>query len=420
MIFEKIELLFLEALKASLNNTRVNWEVEISQDEWKRLFQLSEIHNVLPMIYEAVYSCHAISTCDRALMLQNKRMVLMQVMTQTMKSAEFLALFKNLKDAGIRPCVVKGIVCRSIYPNPDHRISNDEDVFIPEEQFEMCHKEMLAQGMVLAIPNQNIYDDYEVSYRKPGSNLYIEIHKHLFAPDEAAYSEFNGYFDGIHDKLISMDIENYSVDSMPHTEHLFFLICHAFKHFLHGGFGIRQVCDILLYARTFSEKIDWKKIFENSCNIAAQQFVASMIVIGDKYLGLPKEDYQLTQQWKELLTIDESMMLKDLLDSGIFGNSESARKRSSGITIAALAAQKKGKKEKSSLASSLFPPITSLKGRYKYLEHHRWLIPLAWLSRIISYGIRKKSLSDNVSDSGEIIRIGNERVELMRKYGIIK
>lgn len=35
---------------------------------------------------------------------------------------------------------------------------------------------------------------------------------------------------------------------MNASDHLFYLICHALKHFYHSGFGIRQVCDILLFA----------------------------------------------------------------------------------------------------------------------------------------------------------------------------
>lgn len=55
----KINQMFLEALRAALCNQRVAWDFEIQQSECLRLFQLAEIHHVLPMIYDAVYNCPA-------------------------------------------------------------------------------------------------------------------------------------------------------------------------------------------------------------------------------------------------------------------------------------------------------------------------------------------------------------------------
>ena len=52
-----------------------------------------------------------------------KRRIVQQVMIQTMKTSEFLQLYRFLAEAGIRPLVVKGIVCRELYPNPDYRAS---------------------------------------------------------------------------------------------------------------------------------------------------------------------------------------------------------------------------------------------------------------------------------------------------------
>ena len=51
--------LFLQALKAALENKKVQWDREITPEEWNGLFQTAREHHVLPMIYEAVYACAA-------------------------------------------------------------------------------------------------------------------------------------------------------------------------------------------------------------------------------------------------------------------------------------------------------------------------------------------------------------------------
>ena len=87
---------------------------------------------------------------------------------QAMQTNQFLRLYEHLRNAGVTPLVVKGIVCRSLYPNSDYRISSDEDLLIPSEQFEVCHKAMLDFGMQVAEPDKSGSD-----YRgcRPGKYL---------------------------------------------------------------------------------------------------------------------------------------------------------------------------------------------------------------------------------------------------------
>ena len=61
---DKINKMFLQALKASLLKKKVKWDDQITQEEWLRLFHQAEIHHVLPMIYDVVYNCPAAKRMD--------------------------------------------------------------------------------------------------------------------------------------------------------------------------------------------------------------------------------------------------------------------------------------------------------------------------------------------------------------------
>lgn len=56
--------LFMQALKSSLLNSNVEWEDNIVNHEWLNSFRLAEQHNVLPMIFEAVYNYPAARQMD--------------------------------------------------------------------------------------------------------------------------------------------------------------------------------------------------------------------------------------------------------------------------------------------------------------------------------------------------------------------
>lgn len=414
---EAVRDLFLQALRASLENKKVFWETELEPQDWLALFQMAEAHNILPMIFEAVYSCPAAKNADPQIFARFKRQTVQTVMLQTMKNSEFLLLLKQLKKAGIKTCVVKGIVCRSLYPNPDYRMSGDEDILIPAEQFPQCHEAMTASGMVLSEPEQDIDAAYEVPYGKQGSPLYIELHKSLFPPESEAYGELNRFFEGVNDRLIDFSVPGTVVTTMEYTDNLFYLICHAFKHFLHSGFGIRQVCDIVLFANAYGERIDWERVLENCREIRADGFAAALFAIGEKYLTFDADKACWPGSWREI-QVDESAMLDDLLDSGIYGDSNMSRKHSSNITLNAVSAEKQGKKAGNSALKSVFLPAKSLEGRFPYLKEHPYLLPVAWTSRLLKY--HKETSRTSGNDAAESIRIGNERIELMKQYGIIK
>lgn len=413
------QLLFLQALKASLENQQVSWDMDLSVQDWESLFRLAEVHHVLPMIYDAVYKCPAAQKMDRQFFAPFKQRVFRMVMLQTMKTGEFLTLYQGLKQANLKLLVVKGIICRSLYPNPDYRISSDEDLWILPNEFWQCHERMLQCGMQLSVSMEAeaMAEAYEVPYGKAGSPIYIELHKSLFPPESAAYGDLNRYFQKAPLRAVEVKIDGVSIQTMGYTDHLFYLICHAFKHFLHSGFGIRQVCDIIMYANKYGSQIDWMQILENCKEINADKFAAALFQIGSKYLVFDSDKAEYPFAWRKI-KVDELPLFQDLISGGLYGDSSMSRKHSSNITLDAVVAQKQGCKAKGVMLSSVFPSVSKLVSRYPYLRKYPCLLPVAWCNRLCKYIKETKYGRDNtVADA---LKIGNERKELLKKYGIIR
>ena len=399
--------LFLNILKAALAGEAYEQETEISTEQWEQILRLAQIHQLLPVVVNACYQLPGLAGTQ--LLAAVRGSVRQQVFTQTRKTGEFLSLYRKLREAGVKPLVVKGIVCRNLYPQPDQRLSSDEDVLIPPEQFACCHEIMSAFGMETkdaSVPENS----YEIPYTKAGSPLYIELHKSLFPPESDAYGELNGFFEGVFERAVEETIEGTAILTLAPTDHLFYLICHAFKHFLHGGFGIRQVCDIVLYARRYGGGIDWDRVRRNCESIRADQFAAALLAIGEKHLGVT---VFLPENWQ--WDVDEMPMLEDLLASGIYGGADMERKHSSNITLNAVTRQKQGKDTGGGVLKSLFPGRKDMEGRYPYLKKYPVLLPVAWASRICRFAVKNAG-----TDMGaKTIRLGNERIELLKYYGIL-
>ena len=410
---DRIQRLFLEALRAALEDRQVNWSAEVTPEDMYRITALAEQHHVLPLIFEAVYACAAATNMDGVLFMECKRGTVQSVMLQAMKTEEFLDLNRHLRQQGVKPVVVKGLVCRSLYPRPDYRTSGDEDVLCGEHQFKACHRAMIDFGME---PGGSSLDSYEVPYHKEDGALYIELHKSLFPRESDIFSDCNRFFDDCFDRLIEIDVQGDPVATLNHTDHMLYLILHAFKHFLHAGFGIRQVCDMVLYANAFGGEIDWEYVRTKCRTLRADRFAAALFDIGQKHLGFDPEKACYPYSWKQSAA-NGDRLLEDLLCGGIYGAADRSRVHSSTMTLNAVEADKKGKKSRPNLIKTVFPSAQKLEQRFPYLRRKPILLPVAWICRILGYIKERFERSD--SNASEIIRTGSMRIELLRHYDII-
>ena len=398
---------FLQVLRSALRGEKVNME-DIGPEQWREILAMAEVHKVLPMVLDALQDCPGLQRLDGALLGAFRRQARHMVMMQTLRTGEFLALNRSLRAAGIKPLVVKGLICRQLYQKPDLRPSSDEDLLVSQDQFAFCCRFLREAGLN---PGTEAPEASEIPFRKQGSPLYIELHKHLFLPQSEVYGDLNRFFEDVFEKAVELEIVGERVLTMAPTDHMFYLICHALKHFLHSGFGIRQVCDMALFAEKYGSQIIWERVFRGCQEIRAERFAAAVFRIGEEYLAVEMPTVFRT------VVVDEMPMLTDLLEGGLFGDASINRKHSSNITLEAVAAQKRGKKSRGAMGAAVFPVAGKLAGKYPYLKKHPWLLPVAWGQRLWRYARETRSSGD--SSAAEALKIGTERVELLRHYDII-
>ena len=102
---------------------------------------------------------------------------------------------------------------------------------IPEEQFKLCDQVFRQNGMDMLVPDLDPEAEGEVPYYKVGGMLHIELHKELFSSESEAYGGLNAMFAEVFDRKIQTEIKGVPVYTMCHTDHLLYLILHAFKTF---------------------------------------------------------------------------------------------------------------------------------------------------------------------------------------------
>ena len=402
------EQLFLESISAALCGENVSW-TDVSEENWSELMSLSVAHKLQPLVFNSVFDCLAAENWSG--FSAQKRLSKSQMLNQTLKTAELKALYAYLHGNGITPLVVKGILCRSVYPNPDLRQSSDEDLFVEDAFFEKCCALLSAYGFQ-PTSEKDVSDSFEIGWRKPNSPLYIELHKSLFSPDSMAVNHLQSFFDKAFDRAQEYQIDGTTYLSLCSHDHLLYLILHAYKHFIHSGFGIRQICDICLWAKVYADRINWDKLYCQCKEANALKFASAVFKVADKNLNIK---FTLPENWKEII-VDGEPLLLDALNAGIYGSADQSRAHSASVTFNAVAAQRSEKH--SSILQTVFPAKKKLVNEYPILKKSALFLPYAWCARIWKYRKETKNAPDN--QMSEALRIAKERKQLLKYYDIIE
>ena len=202
--------------------------------------------------------------------------------------------------------------------------------------------------------------------------FYIELHKTLFPPESEVYGDF--------------------------------------------GFGIRQVCDIVMYSNAWGERVNWQLLLGWSREIHGEFFAAALFQIGRKYFVFDEKKACFPEEWRKI-KVDESMLLRDVLDSGVYGYESRERIHSSNLTLNEVDRQWH-KKTGYPVLRTIFPPVKSMKREFSFLKTAPFLLPIAWILRILKYG--KEVCGYKRKGVAGTLETGNRRIRLMKKYKIIK
>lgn len=424
--------LFLRALRVHLNKdvsgTPAFPGAPVSPDEVSLsvIVSLGAEHKVLPMVYEGLHDMGLLSPSspllgDTEAAEAFRRLTYHTVIGQTARTCAFLSLYNKLADSGLRPLVMKGIICRGMYPKPDHRPSADEDLLVPPSDFVRCEELFLERGArPLHGADTNVTKSdaireipQERGYTFP-DGLYIELHTALFSGDDGINrADELRLFPTLFDTPVTVSVENTALLTLAPHDHLLYLLLHAQKHFVHAGFGIRQVSDIGLFLSVHGAEVDTDALYSACESVRALRFAAAVFSIARNTLGIP---FALLQKWEDILSdVDPSPLLGDILGGGIYGGTDGSRLHSTTLT---LDAAKHGKKRGTAIFSSLFPDAKSLSGRYPYLKDRPYLLPAAWVQRIGAYAMETRGKGkDNAA--AESLRIARERLRLLEYYGMI-
>ena len=385
--------LFLRAASCAMKTAVA--EAPAGPMDWKGLLQLAQEQKLTAVLFGALRD--ALPEQERRLW---RTVSLQDAALQTQRTETFLKAYQTLSNRGFQPLVVKGILCRETYPEPDARISSDEDLYVPNADYPQFHAALLELGFSGEEPDYRNAHEARYFLR----DLMIEGHWELFPQDNAALNALNSLQDGFWQRSRIQDVCGVPMRVLEPTDHMTFLLLHAFKHFINSGVGIRQICDVAQWSKAYG--VDWSRVREAMALARAEHFAGAVFDAGERYFGMT-----YPAGWPRA---DCTLLLEDALGGGVYGSSTMSRKHSGSITLAAVEDADRASRAKS-VMRTVFPNRGVMETSFPWVKHSAVLLPAAWTVRIVRY-LRSRGVGNSASES---LQIGAERLELMRAYKIL-
>ena len=387
----EVQAQFMALLRQSLHPAPDMARLPLTQEQWFDLFRLAREQKAVPLLYP---SLEKYADMDHSSFSMLKRLVISGTAEQIGQNERFRAVYAKLREAGLSPLVIKGPICAVCYPDPQARSSSDVDLYVQEAEFAKCCQLLESIGMK---PDDTVTSSEEITYS--ARLLRLEVHRNLFSsasPMEKAMEErFSGAF--------GKAVQSGDFLTLCPDDHLLYLLLHACKHFILSGVGVRQACDIVLFARKYEAALDWQQLLTQCTEHQITDFAGAIFALGERELGI-------SLPWPGNRP-DPTAMLEDMLNGGVYGSSSMTRRHTATVTLNAF----RTGQEKKDVLSSLFPKRSYLQGRYPYLIKYPFLLPIAWISRLFTY-LFHAGRRDNPA---ETLRLAGERVALLKEYRLI-
>lgn len=356
---------YIAILKGFVREERPELSLEVS---WPAIIQCANINNTMGVIGYILMKYKDLA--DERLNSFTRHQCMQEIAVYSRRGEQMKQLIGQLNIHQIDHLLFKGFIVRDYYaPCPELRTFGDIDFVIHKEDRRRCDELMKELGYQ---PHEN----WEPVYSYSKGTEYYEIHTDVMEVDVSDKANYREYYSHIWEHAVkrSEDPSSYSYEFTPEF-HFLYLLTHIAKHISSSGAGIRMYMDIAFFIKHFGDDIDWGWILEELEKLQFQDFVNITLNAVEKWFCIASP-LTLRPVPDEVL----NDFLEFTLEGGTFGKVNRDK------SVVFLKQQDRNDENVSRVKTLLFhvfPPAANLENRYPYLQKHHWLLPVAWLHRII-------------------------------------
>ena len=359
--------------------------------DWETMVKLAGIHTVTGILG---HMTKKYNLCPDPQIAGTLRQAALATAMKYARRAERCGEYcRMLKDAGIGHILMKGAVIRDYYPVPELRTYGDVDLVIRPEDRDRCHKLMLDAGFTPKVDWGPVY-----SYVR-GEEFY-EVHTDIMEVDVSDRADYRGYFTRMWDYTVPR--EDGSLEFIPEF-HFLYQLTHIAKHIRHAGAGARMYLDLAVCIQHFGDRMDWEWLRREMEALELLDFGSVALTAAEQWFGVacPMEKNAVPEELME-------RFLAFTMEAGLYGKDD----REMGLNALKRSGETGGGSRLGLLMQRIFPPVRQIKSRYTYLEERPWLLPVAWVHRVLK---NRENFADRAREARTILSADGEEVTRLQR-----
>ncbi|MGL5273005.1 MAG: nucleotidyltransferase domain-containing protein [Phocaeicola sp.] len=296
-----------EAVDATPFQSHVNWDV---------LLPLAHQQTLMALLYDPILTLPASLLPSKEYLRRMHLRITQVANSHTTINAVLTELTTFYTAQGVTPILLKGQGNASLYPNPLRRNCGDIDLYVGTEQYE---KTLEYSSKLGANREKDKESDKHFHFHYKG----IEIEIHRIAARFHTSKE-NNYFQELTSRVLQPECCNAVLIGdakvlVPNpTYNALFIFLHTYYHFVTGGVGLRQLCDIAIFLKQKQKEINLVELHTHleKLNLLKAWHLLGIIIVNQ--LGLPQDSYPFYMHTSSMEK-EASKMLHIILSEGNFG-----------------------------------------------------------------------------------------------------
>lgn len=372
---------FIDLLSNSIRNEVCKKKYD--NVDWNELMNLSRKHKIEGLIYSALNKAELLENIDEDKVKDLKKEVFFTGVTQISNMSKLEKVFNEFSKENVPVIVLKGLVVREYYPQPEQRSMSDADIFVKAKDINKSKKILIDLGYT----EIDAEASHHIKYIKSGYPM-IELHWHVMKRDGFS-DELDLFEDDIWDRTIEVKVKGAKVLSLGYEDLALHLCMHMAAHLAASGFGVRQIADLVLLVEKKGHLIDWTLFINKAEEFGFKKFIIIMFKICNILfsMDIPKE--------MAVYKIDDEEMFESLIstifDGGVYGKKDMASNFANQVAF-----NYKGKDSNATIGAIrryfrfIFPSIETMSDKYSYARKIRILTPIAWIHHLFSGIFRKE------------------------------
>lgn len=291
----KEELFVCRCLSKGLRGQQIKMDDNINKEIFEEIIFK---HDISPIIYKALGK--------EATSRLKTNCIGLNLYTKNQREL-YLFIINEIYKNNIDIIVFKGIIMQEYYPVNIMRTMGDLDFIVQEKDYSNI-KEILEQFNFM-IKKQ---DPQHITF-KNNQNISIEVHLKLI--DNKKMNNRVEVFGNFWEKTKVINIEGIQIRTLNTEDTLAYLLLHLLNHKYGAGFGLRQLCDLVVFLE--KEKISINTLKKIADKIHAVNFTEVILQICNDLLDYRYNYFntKVVQKYKEL-------MIKEIINGGVHGLSD--------------------------------------------------------------------------------------------------